>query len=112
MGAAPNELSVKMYSFEKDSNEAFATVTAECTPIEAHFSNGNEKHYVIFHQQSLFRLRFLKNGENITKSFIFYSLNRNSVIFSKQFKIIKYCTLIRLSFPGDVFCGGSCGYEV
>nr|XP_034338183.1 mammalian ependymin-related protein 1-like [Crassostrea gigas] len=39
MGAAPHELSVKIYSFEKDSNEAFATVTAECTPIEAHFSN-------------------------------------------------------------------------
>lgn len=76
MGAAPNELPVKMYSFEKDSNEAFATVTAECTPIEAHFSNGNEKH-----QQSLFRLRFLKNGENITKSFIFYSLNRKILLF-------------------------------
>lgn len=41
MGEPPNELSVQMYSFEKDSNEAFATVTEECTPIEAHFSNGN-----------------------------------------------------------------------
>lgn len=40
MGEPPNELSVQMYSFEKDSNEAFATVTEECTPIEAHFSKG------------------------------------------------------------------------
>ncbi|XP_052712951.1 mammalian ependymin-related protein 1-like [Crassostrea angulata] len=39
MGAAPHELSVKMYSFEKDSYEGFATVTAECTPIEDYFSN-------------------------------------------------------------------------
>lgn len=38
MGAPPHQLSVQMYSFEKDSNEAFATVTEECTPIEAHFS--------------------------------------------------------------------------
>lgn len=62
MGAAPHELSVKMYSFEKDSYEGFATVTAECTPIESYFSNGNEKPYVTFYQQNHFQKRFLKYG--------------------------------------------------
>lgn len=58
MGAPPHQLSVQMYSFEKDSNEAFATVTEECTPIEAHFSKGKGKSYDVFNQQSLFRFIF------------------------------------------------------
>lgn len=58
MGPPPHQLSVQMYSFEKDSNEAFATVTEECTPIEAHFSKGKGKSYVVFNQQSLFRFIF------------------------------------------------------
>lgn len=68
MGAPPHELSVKMYSFEKDSNEAFATVTEECTPIEDHFSNGNRKPYVIFHQQSLYSVPLTSTAKHYKTS--------------------------------------------
>ena len=40
MGSPPNDIPVQMYSFEKDTNEVFATVTEDCVPIEAHFSSG------------------------------------------------------------------------
>ncbi|XP_022343311.2 mammalian ependymin-related protein 1-like [Crassostrea virginica] len=47
MGSPPNDIPVQMYSFEKDTNEMFATVTEDCVPIEAHFSSA-EKGYIEF----------------------------------------------------------------